>query len=1098
MTPERYQRIKSIFFEAAGTRGRARLAVLDRACGPDTDLRHEVEKLLAGQESATSEMDGLVTPEDFNSVRREIEHLAAGSSAAAPIPSSLAGVGELPQVAGYTIERLIGSGGMGTVYAATQKNPRRTVALKVMRAGVASKAALRRFEFEAQVLAHLRHPGIAQIYEAGTFRANGAELPFFAMEYIPDAVPLTDYAVQHRFTTRARLSLFAAICDAVHYGHQKGVIHRDIKPSNVLVDAGGAIKVIDFGVARAVDSDLAVTTLHTDTGQLIGTLQYMSPEQVAWDTGDIDTRSDVYALGVVLYELLCGNLPYDLHGVSIVEAGRLIREHVPAKLSTLDRRLRGDVETIVLKALEKERERRYPSAAEFAQDVRRYLSGEAIQARPASALYHLRVFARRNKLAFGSIAAAFVGLLAASIVSTSLYLRADADRQRAEQAEGQADLARLDEKAAKEAAIASGNVTRKVADFQADMLADINSAEAGISLMDDIEARFETALDDQGLTDEERSEKLHTFRELLGQVNATDTAAAMIDRVILERAVRAIDAEFAEQPEVHAALRQTLAGVYRSLGLFDVALPLQEQALTARRELLGSDHEATLDSIRQMGVLLQGQGRASEAEDYFREGLEHSQRLASEDEAATVQWIGALGGALYTQGRLNEAEPYLRRSLDIRRERFGDEHPDTALAINDLGVLLRAQGKLAEAEPLLRESLELNRRLKGDHHGNTLHTINNLGSVLFAQGRLDEAEPLWREVLERTRRVFGEQHPETLTALNNLGMLLSSQGKPAEAEPLLHEALDKTRRMLGDDHPNTLSAIGNMGIVLHDLGRLDEAEAYYREALEKKRALLGPHHPEFLISVHNLGVFLQKRGRLAEAETQLREALDGLREVQGDDHASTQTTISCLGWVLRSAGRPAEGEPYIREALEWRRRSLGAAHPDTVTSVDNLAFTLQDLGRLAEAEPLFRELVTAFRANAARQPAPLASRLLDLGMNLARQQKFEEAEPLIRECLKIRDRLAPSGDWRRHYIRSVLGEVLCGVGKFEEAEATLLDAWEHLKDDPAVPRPTPTHDLKRDAQMRIARLYEVWHQADPEDGHEASAAKWQAALTAGP
>ncbi len=334
----------------------------------------------------------------------------------------------------YHIKRAIASGGMGTVYEAAQDNPRRVVAVKVMKQGIASKSALRRFEYEGQILGRLRHPGIAQIYEAGTHDDGHGAVPYFAMEYIPNAKPITKFAEEKKLGTRQRMELFAKVCDAIHHGHQKGIIHRDLKPGNILVDSTGQVKIIDFGVARSTDSDMAVTTLQTDVGQLIGTLQYMSPEQCEADPHDIDIRSDVYALGVVFYEMLCGKLPYDLTRMALHHATSIIREQHPTKLSTLDRTLRGDVETIALKGLEKERERRYQSAADFGHDIERYLSGDAILARPASIVYQLRLFARRNKGVVTAIAALFVILVTATIVSTSLYMRSEAARRDAVEA----------------------------------------------------------------------------------------------------------------------------------------------------------------------------------------------------------------------------------------------------------------------------------------------------------------------------------------------------------------------------------------------------------------------------------------------------------------------------------------------------------------------------------------------------------------------------------------------------------------------------------------------------------------------------------------
>lgn len=322
----------------------------------------------------------------------------------------------------YRIRSVIGSGGMGHVYLAVQERPHRTVAFKMMKQGIASRSALRRFEYEAQILARLRHPGIAQIYEAGTHHDElsgpGPGVPYFAMEYVPNARSIIQYATDNKITIRQRLELFAKVCDAVHHGHQKGIIHRDLKPSNILVDSAGQPKIIDFGVARATDSDLAVTTLQTDIGQLIGTLQYMSPEQYDADPTDLDTRSDVYALGVLLYELLCQKLPYDVTKVSVYQAAQVIRDANPPRLSRIDRTLRGDLETIVQMALEKQRDRRYQSAADLARDLRRYLRHEPIEARPPSIAYHLGKFSQRHRVAVIGAVAVLATLLVGIVATT--------------------------------------------------------------------------------------------------------------------------------------------------------------------------------------------------------------------------------------------------------------------------------------------------------------------------------------------------------------------------------------------------------------------------------------------------------------------------------------------------------------------------------------------------------------------------------------------------------------------------------------------------------------------------------------------------------
>jgi len=432
MTPRRWEQVSELFGSAALSPPSERAAFLDRACQDDVELRAEVEKLLAADASPTHldfleppSMDGHPMSPDPHGLPTET---LDPKQTSATFPD---------RIGTYHIKRVIASGGMGAVYEATQDSPRRVVAVKVMKQGISSKSALRRFEYEGQILGRLRHPGIAQIYEAGTHHdpaASGAPVPYFAMEYIPNAKLITTYADEKKLGTRQRMELFSKVCDAIHHGHQKGIIHRDLKPSNILVDSTGQVKIIDFGVARCTDSDMALTTMQTDVGQLIGTLQYMSPEQCEGDPHDIDTRSDVYALGVVFYQLLCGKLPYDVTRLPMHQATRAIREQTPTKLSALDRTLRGDVETIALKALEKERERRYQSAADFGHDIHRYLSGEAILARRTYIVYQLRLFARRNKAIFASLAAVFLILAIGVIVSTTLYMRAEAARRDAVEA----------------------------------------------------------------------------------------------------------------------------------------------------------------------------------------------------------------------------------------------------------------------------------------------------------------------------------------------------------------------------------------------------------------------------------------------------------------------------------------------------------------------------------------------------------------------------------------------------------------------------------------------------------------------------------------
>ena len=604
-----------------------------------------------------------------------IEHDAR--TLAGPAPPTLATHVEVPlpspqpqRIGRYPITRVIASGGMGTVYEAMQENPRRTVAVKVIKHGIASASTLRRFEYESQILARLRHPGIAQVFEAGMHDDGQGGVPYFAMEYIAEARDITDYADAEELTTRQRLELFINVCEAVHHGHQKGVIHRDLKPANILVDSTGQPKIIDFGVARATDSDLAVTTLQTNVGQLVGTLQYMSPEQINADPHDIDTRSDVYALGVLLYEMLAGSPPYDVTGTVIYEATRIIREEQPKRISTIDKSLKGDVETIVLHALEKDRDRRYQSAIELAQDIRRYLDTRTILARPPSMVYQCRVFVRRNRLLVGSIAAVFVALVLGVVLFS----------WQAQVAAQQRDIAQD----------RFGQVRKLAKTFMFDFHDLIQELDGALPARELLVTTALTYLDD-----------------LAGQagsdVELTLELAAAYDRV----------------GDIRGGTRNpSLGDTAGALESYRTALELRRAGAEADPEDLDRTIEVA-KSHQRIGDMLEETGDVSGALEEYRLWLSLNEQVAAADPKSLRQRTvalahNAMGGALVRVGKSTEARRHYEQSLVIRRRLLTSEllpQRDLSVGLFSLGNLLHDTGDYAGALVYHREGFQIRETL---------------------------------------------------------------------------------------------------------------------------------------------------------------------------------------------------------------------------------------------------------------------------------------------------------------------------------------------------------------------------------------------------
>ncbi|HNO77878.1 MAG TPA: serine/threonine-protein kinase [Phycisphaerae bacterium] len=927
---ERYKHVMDLFHQACDLPDQERDQFLTDACGDDAELRRAVEQLVQHD-------------------REACDAVRAGEQGEGVRAISAATLGEenvLPKRIGeYRIVRMIGKGGMGIVYEAKQDHPRRTVAVKVLHAGVGTISTMQRFQREANLLAKLQHPGIAQVLEAGageleTQSGMTAVQPFLAMELV-DGQTVDQYVKTRSLDVRAILKLFANICDAVEHAHGRGVIHRDLKPSNILVTATGQPKILDFGVARATDADIHTVTLQTETGQLVGTIPYMSPEQVSGNPASIDAQTDVYSLGVVLFELLTGKLPYVVNNLPIVECARTIREEEPTLLSTIDRKFRGDVETIVAKSLEKDKSRRYASVADLSADINRHLRHEPIVARPASTIYVVRKFARRNKPLVGGLVATFLALLLGAIGTTiglvsALHANEKLESTNQELAETNRQLGE------------SNADLQKVSAFQSAQLTGIDVPLMGMRLREDL-------LDGVG------EERVSSLESELAQINFVDVAMSTLQRNFFERAIDAVKDQFADQPALQAGMLQNLATTMRELGLFKAAVDPQTLALQIRRRELGDDNAETVASISASGLLAQALTDFEQADVMFREALEANRRLLGPTDNATLTALANVGGNLQNLGEFEKAEQIVREAVDGLKVASGPSDPETIDAMATLGLVLSSRSKYDEAETLFREVVKQRREVLGDDDPKTIGSIASLGTVLKDRGKLEEAISLTREAFELRRRVLGADHPDTLRTMTSMGSNLARQGNLADAEPILREALEKRRRLLGSTHYDTLSSIDHLASLLEEMGRYTEAEALYRESLEGRRLTLGNDHPSTLRAIGNLGYILNQQGKSEDAEPYYRESLAGLRNVFGNDNSNTLTAVGNLAALLSGLGQDEEAEGLFLESLDGRRRLLGDDHPSTLNAIYNMGDMLLRKDKLNEAEPFCLQALDGYR-----------------------------------------------------------------------------------------------------------------------------------------
>lgn len=920
----------------------------------------------------------------------------------------------------YRITGLLGEGGMGAVYRAEQDQPHRSVALKVIRPDFVSAELVHRFSRESEVLGRLQHPGIAQIYEAGTAEGPHGPQAFFAMELVEGST-LDAYAESNHLSTEQRLELFIKVCEAVNYAHQRGVIHRDLKPANILVDRSGQPKILDFGVARVTDADVK-STMQTSVGQVIGTLQYMSPEQVLADPLDLDIRSDVYSLGVVLYELLSGKLPYDLGRKVIHEAARIIAIEDPAPLSSINRNLRGDVETIVVKALEKEKARRYSSAEELASDVRRYLTDQPISARPASAMYQLVKFARRNRALVGGIAVAALLLIVGTIVSTLLAVRATA-------AERLAEVRRSE-------AVAAGDLADQRRAEAAAALVAADSARAEAQREREVAQREQVAATtsaQRATREASKSQAVSTFlQDMLYSADPTIAQGRELTvREVLDKASenrRGLE----RQPEVHAAVEGTIGATYLGIGKYDQARThLDSSVAIQRRTQPGSTDLG--NALYRRGQLASQEGDFPLAERNFREALAlYRANVASDDDYIT-NILSQLAHVRYSQGEPQEAERLHLQAIRLVRQRHPEGGPLVADRLQNYATFLTFTSRPDKAIPIFKETLAIQRATLGDKHPEVIATVLSLGTAQNDIGQMAEAEATFREGLVLARGTYGQEHQFVADFLDRLGNTLSNQRKYEAGQSALREALAMRIKVLGEQHPDVQLARADLGRSLTNSGAFAEAEVMHRAALAGRRAALGDSNPAVASSMVDLALLLEAQQRWGEAEQLYRESIPVWRT--GKDEFGELFVMGQIGWDLGRQAKYAESDSVLNLVLARQLVMLGDKHARTGDTYEKLASNAVFTNRLARADSLSTSALEIRKAVWGPKSQQVADQLQNMAFVRERQGDTAAAVPLLREALDIFQSVRPPTDPTVLLTQQWLGSDICTVGDVAEGEA---------------------------------------------------------------